>query len=323
MLAGGRAALPEPRGLSLHRDALRRRLALQGFTAAAHAPPPVAATWDACAFEGATLLEGSEVIPISVDGPAPWSAPVAFQDGIQRIELLAYRGAFPVCVADVAAAVRVRDDRVLRTVVELRRTLLLGRASVLHGVADGLPEVELVPLADDPLVPPLRDLALAAQAVDAARAALEARVARQFRRGDAESWLLVDGTLAAHAEWLRDPRALGICRSHLRLPFEGDQLQAYLQLPAGHRSPVFAPPPVDGTPWCAWALRLHAWEGKDLLHGLIRVEAARANGGAAQAGLISQCLLAERTPMAGDGLGADRALYPLQGVRGYLAARMG
>lgn len=323
MLVGGRAAVPEPRGLSLHRDALRRRLALQGFTPAAQAPPPVAATWDACSFEGATLLEGSDVVPIPVGPPAPWPAPVAFLDGIQRTELLAYQGAFPVCIADVAAAVRVRDDRSLRTVVELRRALLIGRASVLAGATDGLSGVEAVPLADDPLVPPLRDLALAAQAVDAARAALEARAARHFRRGDQASWLLVDGTLAAHAEWLRDPRALGICRSHLRLPFEGDQIQSYLQLPAAHRSPVFAPPPVDGTPWCAWALRLHAWEGKDLLHGLVRVEAAQANGSTVQAGCISQCLLAERTPMAGDGLGADRRLYPLQGVAGYLAARLG
>lgn len=323
MLARRGPTVSQPRGLRLNRSALRRRLALRGLSPAESAPSPSAGTWESCAFERVRLLEGNGVVAIPVGPPEPWPEPVAFLDGFQQAELLAYAGTHPVCGADVAAAVRVREAGSLRTVVELRRTLLIGRGGVLEALRDGATGSELVSLPDDPTVPPLRDLALAAQAVGAARAGLEAQVWKAFRAAQAATWLVIDGTLAAHAAWLEDQRAIGVCRSHLRLPFEGANLTAYLQLPAGHRSPVFAPPPVDDIPWCAWALRLRPWEGHDLVYGLIRVEVAAANGAAPQAGWLSRHLLAERAPLPGDGMGSDRMLYPLQGVRDYLTARLG
>jgi hypothetical protein len=287
------------------------------------ATSPTAGTWDTCAFEPARLIEGDRVVAIPVGPPLAWDEPVAFLDGLQRTELLAYADTWPLCTADVTAAVRIREGGVLRTVVEVRRTLLIGRANALEAAAVEAENLEFVTLPDHPDVPPLRDIGLAGEAVDVARATLEREAGRLFRAAHPGTWLLVDGTLATNPAWLRDPRAIGICRHHARLPFEGEDLRTYLRLASGHRTPVFAPPARNGIEYRAWAMRLRAWEGEDLLHGLIRVEVGRENGSAAAADWLSPRLLAERAPLPAAVAGADRMLYPLQGVRDYLAARLG
>ena len=274
-------------------------------------------------FEPARLVEGDRVAAIPVGPPLAWEEPVAFLDGLQRTELLAYADTLPLCTADVTAAVRIREGGVLRTVVEVRRTLLIARAAALEAAAVEAKGLEFMTLPDHADVPPLRDIGLAAEVVDAARAALEREAGRLFREAHPRAWLLIDGTLATNPGWLRDPRAIGICRHHAQLPFEGEDLGTYLRLAPGHRTPVFAPPARNGIEYRAWALRLRAWEGEDLLHGLIRVEVATENGSTTAAAWLSQRLLAERAPLPAAVAGADRMLYPLQGVRDYLTARLG
>lgn len=270
------------------------------------------------AFEDAALVEGTRVEPRDVGGARPWPGPVAFLDGTQHLDLLGYSGTHPIVGAEVAAAVRERRDRALVTVVEHRRQLLIGRASALGWMkADRVERIELPASAD---VPPLRDLSLASVEVDRARQALEVRVGIDYRERSRE-WLVVDGSLAATAAWLRDPRMVGISRSHSTVPFAGDDLDAYLRLPAGHRTPVFAPPSRHGVEYRAWALRLWPWEGKDLLHGLVRVEVAVPNGTTERADEISRWLLAERAPIAATEPRWDTLIYPIHGVRQYLKAR--
>src|SRR5919198_5525733 len=111
---------------------------------------------------------------------------------------------------------------------------------------------------------------------------------------------------------------IGVAKSHATLPFGGAELECYLRLPAGHRSSVFAPETRSVAPVHAWALRLWPWEGKDLLHGLIRVEVCPANADSDTANAISRWLLAERAPMSTPDPRWDRLLYGIHAVEVFL-----
>jgi hypothetical protein len=114
---------------------------------------------------------------------------------------------------------------------------------------------------------------------------------------------------------------VAVSKSHSILPFEGTDLEVYLRLPQGHRSSIYAPATRSLAPVHAWGLRLWPWEGKDLLHGLVRVEVAPATGSPEMADLISRWILAERAPVSAPDRRWDRLLYGVYSVEQYLKTR--
>jgi hypothetical protein len=257
------------------------------------------------------------MIPIGV--AEAWPGSLAYLDGIQRSEIIAYDGSAPILVAEIAAAVRERQDRRLRTTVEARRMVALGRPSALAAAGDALSELQAIPLPEDEPPHPLRDLVNAGHAVDQARGALEVVVGDRYRAAS-EGWLILDGSLAVSPRWAADPRMVAISKSHSTLPFDGTDLEQYLRLPCAHRSSVYAPATRSLAPVRAWGLRLWPWEGKDLLHGLVRVEVAPANESTEQADQISRWVLAERAPVSAPDRRWDRLLYGIHSVEQYLKA---
>jgi hypothetical protein len=257
---------------------------------------------------------------ISIGVAEGWPGPLAFLDGIQRSEIIAYDGSAPIVVAEIAAAVRERQDRRLRTVVQERRMVALGRPSALAAAGDALSELQAIPLPDDEPPHPLRDLVHAGHALDQARGALEVAVGDRYR-AKSGAWLVLDGSLAVSPRWADDTRMVAISKSHSILPFDGADLEQYLRLPSAHRSSVYAPATRSLAPVRAWGLRLWPWEGKDLLHGLIRVEVAPANGSTERANEISRWILAERAPVSAPDRRWDRLLYGIYSVEQYLKAR--
>ena len=113
---------------------------------------------------------------------------------------------------------------------------------------------------------------------------------------------------------------IGVANSHATLPFDGEALERYLRLPHGHRSSVFAPASRSVAPVRSWALRLWPWEGRDLFHGLVRVETCPANATPEVASLLSRRLLAERAPISTPDPRWDRLLYGIYSVEQYLRA---
>lgn len=253
-------------------------------------------------------------------GPAEaWPGTVAFLDGVQQYEVMAYAGASPLVVAEIAAAVMERQERRLRVARVTRRRLVLGRPEVLEDLGDTLTEHEALALPDEGPPHPVRDFQLARRAVDAARGRLEVEVGSAYRR-ESSAWMIVDGALSESPLWSDDPRMIGVSKSHATLPFSGETLNRYLRLPAGWRSPVFAPAGRERAPVYSWALRLWPWEGKDLLHGLVRVEAAASPATLANADRLSRWLLAERAPVSAPDPRWDRLLYGIHAVEQYLKA---
>jgi hypothetical protein len=302
--------------------AIRRRLGVRGLTPAAASPESSSGRAEEACIRPARLVEGTALAYRDVGGAEAWPGVLAFLDGVQRMHLVAYAGAAPIYVSQIAAAVRERRGGRLRTTVEEGRTLAIARPTALAAAGDALGGLVTVALPEDEPPHPVRDHTLAARALDRARGQLELDVGRRFRaRSDA--WLVVDGSLSESPDWAADPRTVGVSKSHAALPFDGADLERYLRLPVGHRTSVFAPESRSVAPVLAWALRLWEWQAKDLFHGLVRIEVAPANGQPDIADQLSRRLLAERAPLSTPDPCWDRLLYGIHSVEQYLHAREG
>jgi hypothetical protein len=301
-------------------DALRRALAARGLSPASMVPEASGGRVEEASIQLATLLEGERLqsIPVSARPSAP--DPLAFLDGIQRSEVVAYAGSSPIVVAQIAAAVRERRGRRLHTVMEDRQTVALARPSALAQAGVVLQGFVPIALPEEDGAHPVRDLVLAARALDRARGALELALGDRYRTRS-DSWLVVDGALSESPRWSADPHMVAISKSHSILPFEGEALERYLRLPPAHRSSVYQPKTRSLAPVCAWGLRLWPWEGRDLLHGLVRVEVAPINGSSQAADTISAWLMAERAPLGLPDPRWDRLLYGIHSVEQYLRSR--
>ena len=299
--------------------ALRRSLAAAGITPASVIPPASSGRREEAEIHLAQLLEGDAVEARDVGEAVGWPDPVAFLDGVQHSEVVGYAGSSPIVVASVAAAVRERNARVLATRVVRRRDLVIGRRAALDAAGPALAGLERIELPDSDPPHPIRELSLAGAALDDARGALEVAAGVAYRK-ESDGWLVVDGSLAESPVWAQDPRMAGVAKSHSSLPFDGANLEAYLRLPLGHRSPIYLPASRRLAPVRAWAVRLWPWEGKDLLHGLIRVEVAPVNGTPGMADRISRWLLAERAPISAPDPRWDRMLYGIRSVEEFLKA---
>ena len=298
---------------------LRRRLAAAGGRPAGRAAEAAAPRREVPEIRQATVVE-PPLCHRAVGAPRPIGEPVAFLDGVQHTELLGYVGTSPVVAARIAAGVRRRELRRSVGSVSLRRQLVIARAPALEALGPLPAGSETVVLTDDEPPHPVGDHDRARAAVDAARTALEIAAARAFREREPATWLVADGTLTVSPDWSRDPRTVGVVKSHGTLPFDGDELECYLTVPAGQRTSVFAPSTRHVTPVHSWALRLWPWQGRDLFHGLVRVEAAAADDPGALADRVSRWLLAERAPLANDPR-QDRLLYGIHDAERWLRAR--
>ena len=298
---------------------LRRALALRGLTPASAVPEASGGRIEEACLRPARLIEDATLAWHPVGASEPWPGTLAFLDGVQRSELLAYAGPAPIVVGEVAAAVRERSNRKLVTILEERRLLILARPAALAAAGDLPDDFRTVALPADEPPHPVRDLANAGRALDRARGALELELGERYRHRS-EGWLVVDGALTESPRWAADPRMLGVSTSHATLPFDGEDLDRYLRLPPGHRSSVYAPETRSLTPVHEWALRLWPWEGKDVFYGLLRIEVAPANGAPEVADRLSRWLLAERAPLSSPDHRWDRLLYGIHSVEAYLRA---
>ncbi len=299
---------------------LRHALAERGLTPASWVPEASGGRAEDIGIRPAELVEGDVLAWRPVGKAEAWPGVVAFLDGTQHLELVGYAGASPVFVAGFAAAVRERRDRRLVTAIDQRRRVAIGRPAALAAAGAALGSLEPLPIPDDEPPHPVRDTHTAARALDRARGELEVWVGSRYRERS-DGWLVVDGSLAESPAWSADERMVGVAKSHASLPFDGADLERYLRLPPAHRSSIFAPASRSFAPVRAWALRLWPWEGKDLLHGFVRVEVAPALGNPETADRISRWLLAERSPVSAPDPRWDRLLYGIRSVEAYLRAR--
>ena len=175
-------------------DSIRRAVRAKGLTPATLVPEASGGRVEEACIRPARVVEGDSLRMIPIGLAEAWPGSLAYLDGIQRSEIIAYDGSAPIVVAEIAAAVRVREDRRLHTSVQERRRVALGRPSALAAAGDALAELQAIPLPEDEPPHPLRDLVNAGHALDQARGALEVVVGDRYR--SRLRWMARAGRLA-------------------------------------------------------------------------------------------------------------------------------
>lgn len=291
-----------------------------GVVGASGMPPAVEGRPDDYRLTKSRLLEDVTLETKDVGPAAPCPEPIAFLDGTQRYEVVGYHDTAPVVAAIIGAAVRLRCGGEFKTVERAERRILVGRPKALAAVHAETSGLDPIALEGDERLHPLKELDNARRAIDGARAGLEHLVGARFRKS-CRAWLVVDGVISDAETWASDPKAIGVSKSHATLPFDGDELTRYLTLPAGQRTSIFEPTTWRFTPVHSWALRLWPFEGKDLLHGLVRIEVAAGEVSGHRADQLSRWLLAERVPLSRPDPRWDRLLYGVATVERHLRAQ--
>ena len=306
------------------REALRALRASGVSAAGTAAPLEVAQRGDEPPrVEGATPIEGTFVAVRKVDG-APVAGVAAFLDGIQRSRVLAHAGVVPLVHGAVAAAVRVRHDRRLRTwespIVE--QALYVPVAALEPEFAAALSSRCRVRDTEvEPLSHPQQFTARALTAVQRARERAETSLAEAWvARGDGP--LLVDGGISGAGTAARHPMAIGVVKSHRTLYAASDALGTVLGLREGERTTAVEISSPRRVPVATWYLRLRESGERAPLFGLVRVEVARDSSVdiTERADLVSRWLLAERAPVALPDMRWDVMVYGIRECEQYLTA---
>lgn len=280
-------------------------------------------------LEAASPLEGALVTVRAVPG-APVVGFASFLDGVQRSRVIAHAGPVPIVHGAIAAAIRLRVGRQLRTWAEpvVAEALYVPMGALPDALAAALRERCPVvdPMADDAgdgsVRHPQEFTARALTAVQRSREEAERELAGRWVR-EQRAPLLVDGGISGSAEAARSPFAVGVVKSHRTLYVGGDTLGLVLGLREGERTTAVGLSSPRRTPVASWYLRLRDATGRSPLFGLVRVEVAREDDSRAlteRADLVSRWLLAERTPVALPDQRWDVMVYGIRECEQYLSA---
>jgi hypothetical protein len=280
-------------------------------------------------LETATPIEGTSVSVRTLTEP-PAVGFVAFLDGIQRSHVRAHHVGVPVVHGAIAAAVRIRESRKLRTWEAPIRShaCYLPQAAIdpalWNALAARCPVVNsLAPLESDTPVPrhPSDLLARALTAVQRDRERAETSLAESWTlRGSGP--LLIDGGISGSEAVARSALVAGAVKSHRTLYVAGESLEVILGLREGERTTAVVVSSPRRTPVASWYLRLRAPAGRGPLFGLVRVEVAHSAPDTitARADLVSRWLLAERAPVALPDARWDVMVYGIRECEEYLSA---
>jgi len=285
--------------------------------ASAEATPP--------RVEPVTPLEGDRLAVRAVPG-APEPGIRAFLDGIQRSQVVAHVGAVPLVHGAVAAAVRLREARRLRTWGEARRreALVLPVAALDPALVATL--AAAVPLVDttagEPAPPTGHPQDLAARALTAVQRMREAEELALLAAwvADGDGPLLVDGGISGSPEGARAESVVGVVKSHRTLYAAPAELPLVLGLHEGERTTAVALHSPRRNPVASWYLRLRDPGDRSPLFGLVRVEIAPTGDLTARADAVSRWVLAERAPVALPDPRWDVMVYGIRECEEYLTA---
>jgi len=230
---------------------------------------------------------------------------VAFLDGIQRSVIVGHFGrTIPVVHGTVAAAIRVRSDRVLRTWgagARVEHALFLPIGLAPDGAADDLRAAGFGVVDTTPVGSasghPHELIGFARQAIQQRREEGEAALARAWC--DAENGpLYVDGGIGAFANAAQSPVPVGVIKSHHTLYVDASCAPLVAGLAVGERTTAFLVATRQRTRVASWYLRLRAGDGVDPFSGIVRVEVAEGGFSPERADRVSAWIMAEREPVA-------------------------
>lgn len=278
-----------------------------------------------------SVLEGDEFRAVEVGDPRLLriSGFSAFLDGAQDIRVVNYAAGIPVVWATVSAAVRARVNRRLvswrgrppvvsgRYYIPLRYVDQIAPEFRSHsGVIDtGLPDSK----GAVPSRHPAALMEAAVKRVQNDRERVELELGEEWCAAG-EGVLYVDGSITSSRIVSASLSAVGVIKSHRRLYAEGNAFNVLVTLKAGHRTSVFKVEPRGRHAVASWYVRIRPATGRDVLFGLVRVEAAIDSDITARADEISRWIIAEGAPLALPDGRWDKMSYGIRHTEEFLRA---
>jgi hypothetical protein len=281
----------------------------------------------------ASIIEGKTLQPHAIIG-APEPHFRAFLDGTQTSRAIAHVDAIPIVFGSVAAVIRDRVDRRMRTWESPRlRHAIYAPLPLLPDEwkkALGATNVRVVDTLERRKAESLHPFVLqdaAVHAVQEDREAVERELAERWcePRATGGGTLFVDGAITGSEVVAQSPLAVGVIKSHRTLYAGGEDLRCVLRLAAGARTSVFRITSPRRTPVASWYLRLREPNGHDPLWGLVRVEIAEERGAtsgkvAKRANEVSRWVLAETLPLSVPDGRWDKMVYGIRDCEEFLRA---
>ena len=259
----------------------------------------------------------------------PVVAFAAFLDGIQTSHAYYAEGnSTPIVHGTVAAVIRQRVNRTLHTWRSVplishafhAPVALLTPRLVARFHAANIPIEDTLEPGDAPDERhPMELLALARNAVQRRREALEIALAESWTDSEKEP-LFIDGGISAAGRASQSEFSVGVVKSHRTLYAAGDSLKVITGLDEGARTTAFEIRPKYRSPVASWYLRLRDARGRDPFFGLVRVEVARASFTSERADEVSRWILAERSPVSLPDKRWSTMAYGIRDCEEYLRA---
>jgi hypothetical protein len=277
------------------------------------------------------------VAPTTIEGPpalaqrrvpgVPTIGFAAFLDGTQESRVLEYVGVVPIVHGTVAAVIRERHERRLRTHGDgplVDRAVYLPLDLLPHlATIDDCTVIDTCP-APGTLAHPMALLERAVHAVQERREHLERQLAEAWCAGDAGrrgGALWIDGGLAKSAHVAGATTAIGVVKSHHTLHADAAGLAVIAALEAGDRTTVMRVTSKQHTPVRSWYLRVRPPGGRGPLWGLVRVEDADSGDDVtARADTVSRWILAESSPLSRPDPRWDTLTYGVRDCEEFLRA---
>jgi hypothetical protein len=284
------------------------------------------------------VVEGHAMRAVRVDGD-PVVGFAAFLDGTQRSEVLCYPEGLPVVHGTVAAVVRARQNRRMRTWATgpiVRPSVyapfaLIGdeaRAAIEGLRAGGVVVVDTTEggWAPDQGPHPASLLERAMSMVQRDRERAEQELAERWCAKDGGT-LFIDGGISGTDRIAGAACVAGVVKSHRTLHVPADGVSALTRLARAERSSAFVVASTRRAPVLSWYLRLRDPAGRDPFFGLVRVEAAYGADMRAdprrvseRAEEVSRWVLAEASPLALPDGRWDKMVYGVRDCEEFLRA---
>ena len=283
---------------------------------------------DAPVVRPAPVIEDEALIARDVPGNATPHFD-AFLDGAQLTLVAHWEGMIPVVHGTMSAVVRQRRERrlttwrapiVRRAVYAPVKMLDTRVASAIDAL--GVEVVDTLLKKDADSVHPFALQEIAYQAVLAERERVESELARQWVERE-QGALFIDGSITGDSKVAKASQVVGVIKSHQTLHLDAESLPMLSQLAVGRRTSVFRVESGRRPAVASWYLRSASPTGHDPFWGLVRVEVANTEAGAAitqRADEVSRWVLAERFPLALPDWRWDKMAYGIRDAEEYLRA---
>jgi hypothetical protein len=252
-----------------------------------------------------------------------------FLDGTQDVRIVNHALGIPIVFAKTSAAIRSRVNRRLiawpKTAPVVRKRYYLpfryvdGMSSGFRKHPDVVDTARSDAIGNFPSRHPAALMEAAVKCIQRDREMIELELADKWCNAESSA-LYVDGSITGSESAARSKNVVGVIKTHRRLYADGEAFRVLVALTAGQRTSIFNIAPEKRHAVASWYVRVRAAKGRDVLFGLVRVEASLGEDIDSRADEISRWIIAEGSPLALPDGRWDKMAYGIRDTEEFLRA---